>query len=371
MEITAKITGIEYKPVLISKLSEFNYNKSNFFNNFDVNKLPSCCMVNFDNFSFGLSKWVSPKRTRSYPYERVYNTLGCSKRITIIPVIKDEGKNGDRDFIQWDTISLMSLLDVYIVFTYYNDAEINYKKENKITKQKYCNELVKQKIDEIKNYHSSALHWNLKEIDESFDKLIEKVKQSYQILSNKLNIDFHNESGIDNYYEQFHKGVEEFKSFSRRKAKGAQNRESLTIQPKEALSTLSKATITIKNYLGGIYYFTVDEIKIVNDNIFLIETKHSNRSLIPSARDIKDGLLKMILFTNLKDIKILTKKYKSTPILKLTSSKLTKGITSNNSDVVFQKFKKDNNLTYKQGVLINNLLEEARYNSFKLIIENY
>jgi len=33
---------------------------------------------------FGVSKWVSPKRTRSYPYERVYNTLSLgTKKVTI------------------------------------------------------------------------------------------------------------------------------------------------------------------------------------------------------------------------------------------------------------------------------------------------
>ena len=58
---------------------------------------------------------MSPKRTRSYPYERVYNSLRISKKITVIPVIKDEGAKGDRDFLQWDTISLMSLLDVFVL----------------------------------------------------------------------------------------------------------------------------------------------------------------------------------------------------------------------------------------------------------------
>ena len=72
----------------------------------DINNAPASCMVRDGDFVFGLSKWVSPKRTRSYPYARVYNTLRCPKRITVIPIVKDEGKNGDRDFIQWDTVSL-------------------------------------------------------------------------------------------------------------------------------------------------------------------------------------------------------------------------------------------------------------------------
>jgi len=140
MNITAKITGIKYVPKLINNLDVFD------FDNLNINELPANCLVKYGGFSFGLSKWVSPKRTRSYPYERVYNTLGTSKRITVIPIIKDEGIEGDRDFIQWDTVSLMSLLDVFVVFGYYNTAEKNKTRKNKITNQQFDNELVRHKI---------------------------------------------------------------------------------------------------------------------------------------------------------------------------------------------------------------------------------
>jgi hypothetical protein len=40
----------------------------------------------------------------------VYNTLNYVKRATIVPFVKDEGIDGDRDFIQWDTISLMNIM---------------------------------------------------------------------------------------------------------------------------------------------------------------------------------------------------------------------------------------------------------------------
>jgi hypothetical protein len=42
--------------------------------------------------------------------------------------------------------------------------------------------------------------------------------------------------------------------------------------------------------------------------------------LIPSLEDIKDGLLKMILFTNLKEVKMGKKEYKPVAVLKLTSA---------------------------------------------------
>jgi len=76
----------------------------------------SSFILKINNDLMAVSLWVSPKRTRSYPYARIYDTLRfVGKKITIIPVIKDEGLEGDRDFIQWDTISLMSLLGIYII----------------------------------------------------------------------------------------------------------------------------------------------------------------------------------------------------------------------------------------------------------------
>ncbi|MEO0126989.1 MAG: hypothetical protein ABIL44_04485 [candidate division WOR-3 bacterium] len=59
----------------------------------------------------------------------------------------------------------------------------------------------------------------------------------------------------------------------------------------------------------------------MDNSIYLIEGKHSKQSILPSLEDIKDGLLKMILFTNLKDVKVNEKKYNPSPILKLTTDK--------------------------------------------------
>ncbi|HNV97656.1 MAG: hypothetical protein KBG30_13610 [Bacteroidales bacterium] len=356
MEITAKITGIKYKPFLTNKLEVFN------FKNLDINDLPSSCIINYDGFNFGLSKWVSPKRTRSYPYERVYNTLSTAKRITIIPIIKDEGKEGDRDFIQWDTVSLMSLLDVFVVFSYYKTAEKHKSGKNKITNQQFDNEWTKRKISEIKNYHSSALHWNLKEIEYSFPYLIQKSKEAYNSISKKLKVEFHNEQGIDLFAKQFMQGVNEFMITSRQKAKEAQKREVKTIQPKESLSTLTKAKITIENYLGGKYYFTVDELVIQKSTLFLIEDKHSKISILPSIGDIKDGLLKMILFSNLKNVSVSGKEYKIIPTLKLTSSRIKDEITISNLNT--NKF-----LSEKDKDILKKLFKEAHENNFEVLIK--
>ena len=149
---------------------------------------------------------------------------------------------------------------------------------------------------------------------------------------------------------------------SRQKAKEAQSREIKTIQPKESLATLTKATITIENYLGGKYYLTTDEIKIENNRIYLIEAKHSKNFLLPSIGDIKDGLIKMILYTNLKNVLVNTIEYKAIPMLKLTSQKLTNNISESN-------FKTNSFLNKRQKEILQKLFDEANENNFKVIIE--
>jgi len=363
MNISAKITGIKYNIICTDDLTEVR------FKDFNINYAPSCFLLSDKQYNYGISKWVSPKRTRSYPFERVYNSLNVPKRITVIPIIKDEGSKGDRDFIQWDTVSLMSLLDVYVILAYYNNAVIHPSRENKITNQEFDNAYVKNKIKEISNYHSSALHWNLKEVKDTLPSLIGIVQETYNRLEKELKVSFHNSRGIQRFKSQFQKGVADFMATSRNKAKEAQNREMQTLQPKEFLSTSTKATITIENYLGGKYYFTTDEISIVDKNLFLIEGKHSSNSKLPSIGDIKDGLLKMVLYCNLTDVKIDDTDFTPKPVLKLTSTNISEKISSQSSTSEIEVFKSSAGFNVNNVEIIDRLFAEAKANNFEVIIE--
>ena len=363
MNIIAKITGLKYKPFCTAKLSKVD------FNDFDINSRQTYFVTKNDNFSFSISKWKSPKRTRSYPFERVYNTLGFNKKITVIPIIKDEGKDGDRDYLQWDTLSLMSLLDVNVILANYNYAEKNIKYKNKATNFKFDNAYVKNKIIEISEYHSSPLHWNLKEIKETMPELIKNSIDFFEIYSKLLSVEFHGIKGIIQFKNKFLEGLEEFMDASRIRAKEAQNREILTVQPKEFLTTATKATITIKNYLGGIYYLTTDEVKIKDDILNLIESKHSRNSILPSLGDIKDGLLKMILYCNLKSVIVNGKELKYKPVLKLTSEKLVSNFYSDRSNDL-GKFCAENNINTETSIFLKLLFDEANINNFDIIIES-
>jgi len=73
---------------------------------------------------------------------------------------------------------------------------------------------------------------------------------------------------------------------------------------------------------------------------------------LPSLEDIKDGLLKMILFTNLEDVKIDSKKYNSVAVLKLT----------------VENHFNENNLSVSQKEILSLLRKEAKVNNFKIIL---
>jgi len=345
MDLSAKIKGIKYKPLLCRQLEVFDFR--------NLEKVLASCSsfilkISKEN-QVAISWWVSAKRTRSYPYARVYDTLGFSgKKITIIPVVKDEGKEGDRDFLQWDTVSLMSLLGIYVIVAYYNNAERSTRYKHKITNQRFDIDYIQEQIKKILSYQSDALHWNLEHIDK-VGQIGQKALESYAKISKKLRVEMHSRQSAEKRIAELLKGKNEFMKLSRMLAEKAQKRERLTIQPKENLSG-TKAIITIRNYLGGYYYFTSDEARIKGNDVFLIEGKHSKNNSLPSLEDIKDGLLKMILFTNLEDVKIDSKNYNPVAVLKLT---------------VENRFS-ESNLSVSQKEILSRLCKEAKINGFEI-----
>ena len=71
-----------------------------------------------------ISVWTTPKRTKTYPLARVYDTLSYDgTKITIIPVLTDYGKHGERGKIQPGTVDWMTNVGVYLILGVYVDAE--------------------------------------------------------------------------------------------------------------------------------------------------------------------------------------------------------------------------------------------------------
>jgi hypothetical protein len=361
-EITGEIEKINYKQFVNDSLRESK------LENFDINKSLGSFVLNNGTEKIAVSRWISPKRTRSYPYERVYDTLAFPKRVTIIPVVKDEGLGGERDFLQWDTISLLSLLDVHVVLAYYNEATKNLKRNDQITAQKFDNNYILARLNEVFNFKGTAREWNERETKE-LKNVFEKAKLAYREISKNTKTYLHDETALTQLIK-LAENPNAFAQFSRSKSQKGQSRELQSIQPKEALATDTKGGVTITNLGGGKYFFTCDETRVENKTVFLIEAKHSQRAILPSENDIKDGLLKMMVYTNLKNVRVGKNPVAGKAVVRLTSSKLLGSINSDASEENAAKFFLTNSLNVSQINLIKKLFQEARQNKFTVILEH-
>lgn len=358
------IKGVKYKPFLADEnLISVSLEK------FNINTASGYGLIKSPNTEVAYSKWVSPKRTRSYPFARIYNTYNSSKIITIIPVIKDEGQDGDRDRIQYSTISWMNLLNIYIVLAYYETAQKSSKKgqekREKLTNQQFNNDFVKEQISEILAYRQSALHWNNYLFEEKFTKIFEKALDCYDIISNQTGVKIHSRREMNYFLQKIIKEFEEFKIISHKSSQNASKREAMTQHKMEHLVDGLKATFSIENYLGGTYYLTPDEIFQSNDTYIIQESKNTSRESLPKLPDIQDGLFKLILFSNLDNLTLNDQSVFFTTQLKLTGKNIIGSLSLPTlSPELLETFLIENKqfLKQKQKLIISKLALETEYN---------
>lgn len=360
LHFTGFIKGVTYQTFLNDKLKVIN------LDNFDVNQAKAFGLIKSPTTEVAYSKWVSPKRTRSYPFARIYNTYNSSKVIAIIPVIKDEGKDGDRDKIQYSTISWMNLLNIYIVLAYYETAEKSQKKgqenKNKLTNQQFNNEFVKAQIQEILAYRQSALHWNKNIFEERFTEIFEKALDCYDFISEQTGVLIHSRKGMDTYLKTIIEEFEEFKNISLKGSQNASKREALTSHKLEYLVDGLKATFSIENYLGGVYYLTPDEIFHKNSIYIIQESKNTSTDFLPKISDIQDGLFKLILFSNLNSLTLDEEEISFFCKLKLTGKNIQQSIIFPDNIDELDLFLSNNHFKQNQKTTIKKLADEAKNN---------
>ncbi|MEH1989036.1 hypothetical protein [Nostoc sp.] len=369
LHFTGFIKGVTYKTYLDENLSRISLDV------FDVNKEKGYGLIKSPIAEIAYSKWVSPKRTRSYPFARIYNTYNSSKVITIIPVIKDEGNDGDIDKIQYSTISWMNLLNIYIVLAYYEIASKSTKKgqinKNKLSNQKFSNDFVKFQISEILAYRQSALHWNKNLFEERFTQTFEKALDSYESISHQTGVIIHSRKGSDKYLDKIREEFEEFKNISLKGSHCASKREALTSHKLEYLVDGLKATFSIENYLGGIYYLTPDEIIFENNMYIIQESKNTSTASLPKLSDIQDGLFKLILFSNLDSLILNGQEVLFVTKLKLTGNNVVGSIIFPDASAEELEYFLGTNIKIfnaNQKLVIKKLALEAQ-NNHKLKIE--
>ena len=359
------VRGVEYKPCLNQEeLAEYDIAQ------FDVNKAKAYGLINLGapGNTLAFSKWVSPKRTRTYPFQRIYNTLGLnSKQVTIIPIIKDEGggtQNNDR--INAITFSWMNLMNIYIVLAWYEDAERKADTTDKVTKQVLNAKSVREKLLEISRYQASALHWNTNHFKNDFEQIYLSAVESYKKISRIEDVAMHkaqdhldvlNKFKVDNQFS-----VESFKKETLPRSHAAMLRESATVHDLESLSEGDKGIFSILNDLGGEYHLTADEIYWESDQLVIQESKNTTTKKLPSMSDIKDGLFKLILFVNMEQVSVDNR----TDVRFVTRLKLTGDLAGSlflpNSTEHVSDFCRENRLTVADQRTITLLNQEAGEN---------
>jgi hypothetical protein len=356
------IRGVKYRACLTGNLEKVT------FVDFDANRASSCGILQVDDTEVAYSKWVSPKRTRSYPFARIYNTYNASKVLTIIPVIKDEGKDGDLDKLQYSTISWMNLLNTYIVLGYYEDAGKSQKREqitkNKLSNQKFNNEFIKSQIREIIEYRQSALHWNKNLFEERFVSIFRQALDSYAAISSRTNVQIHSHAGMERYLQAIIEDFEEFKNLSLRGSQNASIREAMTSHELEYLIDGMKSTFCIENYLGGTYYLTPDEILHTQEAYVIQESKNSTTKALPSLTDIQDGLFKLILYSNIDSLQLNGEQVEFSVKLKLTGKNIRGGIVLPCSLEEMEEFIRINSAVFskREKSIVRELLLEVERN---------
>jgi hypothetical protein len=354
------VSNVQYTACLAEKLPEYD------FCDFDINKARPCGKIIVPDGSVAYSKWVSPKRMRSYPFARLYDILNAPKRITVIPVLKDEGIDGDLDRIQFSTISWLNLFDIYIVLAYYESAVRNSRagqsKRNKISKQSFSPDFVERQILDILKYKNSALHWNFNLLETSFVDIYRKALDSYQVISRQTGIKMHDRKAQEKYLEKVKANFDDFKNLSLSGSKNASIREAAVVHHNEHLSDGSKVRLNIRNYLGGVYYLTADEVIKEGDRYVIQESKNSTKGSLPSLDDIKDGLFKIALFSNIDALLLEGQKVDFTVRLKLTGKDIYGTLFMPCSSCELDRFITENRLNERRAKVIRGLYDECLYN---------
>ncbi|MGQ9789051.1 MAG: hypothetical protein ACUVR7_00125 [Armatimonadota bacterium] len=279
---------------------------------FDINSAPPACKIAMpDGSIMALSRWSTPKRTRTYPFARVYDTYSHNgKIVTVIPTIKDEGRGQRRcdtnnDRINFITLSWMNLMNVYVVLAYYVDADkVN---DYRITNQRLPNVYIKGKLGEIAEYKLDGHHWNRKHFREDFVSVFECAVNAYERIAKEKQVHMHplerHRSFLDRIRDSNNSQLldpDRFREHTLRRSRLAALRETTTQHARERLSAnTTKALLELRNNLGGDYTLTADEVFLTENGTLVIQESKNATGALPSEDDIKDGLFKLLLYSSI------------------------------------------------------------------------
>ncbi len=163
---------------------------------------------------------------------------------------------------------------------------------------------------------------------------------------------------LEKFKESGYFNIDKFKAYTLNKSLAAAHRESKTTHKFEYLADGYKGIFFLSNYLGGVYHLTADEVYEEGDTFIIQESKNVNNKKMPSVDDIKDGLFKLMLFSNLESLFLDNAEVKFTTRLKITGS--VKGSLNLQSDFSTREaFCQNNTFSPTQRQLVELLYQET------------
>lgn len=157
-----------------------------------------------------------------------------------------------------------------------------------------------------------AHHWNRDHFVEDFVSVYEKALQFYEALARQLGVQIHSQKQLRAFLEAVRSldnpnklCLQKYAEYSLSASERASLRETATEHSQERVQSGSaKGFFEIHNYLGCVYYLKVDEVLFESDDRIVIqESKNSTRHSLPSLSDIKDGLFKLLLYSQLEELR--------------------------------------------------------------------
>ena len=294
----------EYKYYFVKRFESCPFKETSLNQLSESSPKESYWRIHYEGKIYDAVKWTTPKRTRTFGFARTFELLNSPhEKLVFMPIVKDEGRV-QSDFLGVETIAILNSFNLYVVVTYYSDAEPEVTKGKiTITNQKLAFEDIADKIREIHTSKMSPSDWNRKEVQD-FPLTLAKARDSYENVRRKLGYENGVLSSIKraDYYldlinrQRFAKYLE---IHDRWKEK-SQRTNSETIQPKEDILARLKGTtfnIYFKDNLGVNYplkfHASPDESMEFEDKIFFIEKKKHE-----SFSNFEEHLFRMVMFEN-------------------------------------------------------------------------
>ena len=359
------IRGLHYNACVIEPLSKFPLRE------FDINRAKASGIIETETTEVAYAKWVSPKRIQISSLARTYNSLSTSKTVSktlaIVPVLKDDGRDGDLDKLHYSTVSSLNLLNTYLVLGYHNHADKNSAPgsidRDKLTNHRFESESIRSQIQAIIDYPKNAFHWNKQLLETQFGETLRQALDAYWKISDRTGVKIHPYTGMDHYQLSVIADLEAFGKNSL-----TQSQDDVDSSPNVGVLKYpvsgSKATFAIETDRGGRYPLVPESLFWLTDRYVIQESRNSAKKPFLDLSEIQEALLRLIPYVSLHSLHLNGEAVRFSVRLKLTGfTVLSQVLLPADSDTIEAFFTTNSGILKESDQRVIHLLnQEAEQN---------